>query len=376
MEITSNFDSGNIQVVRIDQASNDIQLKIRKDTNSDFLQWFHFRLTGAIKKLCKITITNAGKTSYPKGWDNYHVCASYDREEWFRIPATVVRGKLQFSIRPAHNSIYFAYFTPYSYERHLDLIHQAQMSPDVKMEVVGKTFEGRDIEMLIVGQPRKHKKIIWVIARQHPGEPMAEWFIEGFLEKLLDPNDATSRKILEDAYFYIVPNMNIDGSIAGNLRSSASGANLNREWKNPTKKNSPEVFYVREKMQETGMHLMLDVHGDEALPYNFVAAAEGIPNYTDYLAIMEKRFIDHWMATTPDFQDTYKYPLDNPGTANLTICTNYIAQTFGCLAMTIEMPFKDNADLPDPVYGWSDERSRQLGASVLSPVLHVLGDLR
>ena len=88
MKITSNFDSGNIEVVSIDAKKNDIKLKIRKDTNSDFLQWFHFRLTGAMKKPCKISILNAGKTSYPDGWHNYNACASYDREEWFRVPTT------------------------------------------------------------------------------------------------------------------------------------------------------------------------------------------------------------------------------------------------------------------------------------------------
>ena len=376
MEITSNFDSGNIDVVSIDDKKNIIRLKIRKDTNSDFLQWFHFRLTGAQKKACKISILNAGNTSYPKGWESYNACASYDREEWFRVPSTFKDGELSISFTPKYNSVYFSYFTPYSYERHLDLVHSAQMANDVSFEIVGKTFEGRNIEMLIVGKPRRNKKIIWVISRQHPGEPMAEWFIEGMLERLLDPNDAVSKKILEDAYFYIVPNMNIDGSIAGNLRSSASGANLNREWHRPTKKNSPEVYYVRNRMDETGMNLMLDVHGDEELPYNFVAAAEGVPGYDEYLAKMENKFINHWMETCPDFQDTYKYPLEKPGAANMTICTNQIAQRFGCLALTIEMPFKDNRNMPDKRYGWSDERSKLLGGSVLNPVLHVLSELR
>jgi murein tripeptide amidase MpaA len=170
--------------------------------------------------------------------------------------------------------------------------------------------------------------------------------------------------------------MNIDGSIAGNLRSSASGANLNREWQKPTKKHSPEVFYVRKKMDETGINLILDVHGDEALPYNFVAASEGIPGYNEYLASMERKFISHWIETCPDFQDTYKYPLENPGEANMTLCTNQIAQRFGCLALTIEMPFKDNANMPDKIYGWSDMRSKMLGASVLNPVLYVLNELK
>jgi murein tripeptide amidase MpaA len=375
MKITSNFDSGNIEIAGIDEKKNTIRLKIRKDTNSDFFQWFHFRLTGAAGKLCKISIINAGKSTFPSGWKDYNICASYDREEWFRVPTTYRNGILSVDFKPAHNSVFFAYFAPYSYARHLDLIHEAQLSDQVHMEVVGKTFQGRDIEMLIVGKPRKNKKKIWVIARQHPGESMAEWFMEGFLSRLLDDDDPVSKVLLKEAVFYVVPNMNIDGSIAGNLRASASGANLNREWKRPRKKQSPEVYYVRKKMDETGIDLALDVHGDEGLPYNFVAASEGIPGYSEELAHKESRFIQHWMDTCPDFQDTFKYPLDEPGKADLRICTPQLSHRYGCLALTIEMPFKDNADLPDKKYGWSDERSRQLGASVLNPVLHILGDL-
>jgi len=376
MKITSNFDSGNIEFVSIDVKKNAFKLKIRKDTNSDFFQWFHFRLTGAAGKRCKLAIINAGKSSYPGGWKNYQACASYDREEWFRVPTTFRNGVLTIDFQPEHNSVYFAYFAPYSYERHLDMIHEAQLSPEVSMEVIGKTVLGRDIEMLQVGKPRQNKKVIWVIARQHPGESMAEWFIEGFLARLMDSHDPVSKALLKNAVFYVVPNMNIDGSIAGNLRSSASGANLNREWQRPSKKYSPEVYYVRNKMDETGINLILDVHGDEELPYNFIAASEGIPGYDDYLATMEARFINYWMETSPDFQDTHKYPLDHFGEANMTLCGNQLAHRYGCLAFTIEMPFKDNADMPDKEYGWSDMRSRLLGASVLNPVLHVLKDLR
>lgn len=375
MQISSHFDSGNIIVASIDEKKNDIQLKIRKDTNSDFFQWFHFRLSEAMHKTCKLSIINAGNSSYPGGWANYQVCASYDRDEWFRIPTTYRNGKLSFTFTPKHNAVYFAYFAPYSYERHLDLIHQAQLADNTRVEIVGKTYEGRDMEMLVIGKPGKRKKNIWVIARQHPGESMAEWFMEGFLERLLDPNDATATKLLSQACLYVIPNMNPDGAIAGNLRASASGANLNREWARPSRKRSPEVYYVRNKMDETGVDMLLDVHGDEELPYNFIAASEGIPGYNDALAAKEKKFITHWMDTCPDFQNTHKYPLDKFGEANMTLCSNQIAHRFGCLALTIEMPFKDNADLPDKKYGWSAERSKLLGASVLQPVFHLLGDI-
>ena len=136
------------------------------------------------------------------------------------------------------------------------------------------------------------------------------------------------------------------------------------------------MYFVRKKIEETGIHLMLDVHGDEELPYNFIAASEGIPNYNEYLATMENKFIISWMDSCPDFQDKHKYPLDKFGDANLTLCNNYITQQYGCLSLTIEMPFKDNANMPDKTYGWSNDRSRLLGASILNPMLHVLPHLR
>ena len=285
-------------------------------------------------------------------------------------------GVLKIDYTPAQDSIYFAYFAPYSYDRHLDLVHRSQSSDLCEASIIGQTYDGHDIDMLTIGEPEEGKKKIWVIARQHPGESMAEWFIEGMLDRLLDPNDPVSRKILESACFYVVPNMNIDGSVAGNLRANTAGVNLNREWASPSEEKSPEVFFTLKKMEETGVDLMLDVHGDEAIPYNFVAASEGIPSYDDYLKNMETQFKQHWMDTCPDFQDTHNYGAEEPGKANLTVCSNAVAEKFKCLSFTIEMPFKDNDDLPDEFYGWSAERSMLLGESVLQPVLYVLNDLR
>ena len=54
------------------------------------------------------------------------------------------------------------------------------------------------------GHPGKNKRVIWMVARQHPGEAMAEWFVEGFLDRLTDPHDGASMRVLEHAVFYVV----------------------------------------------------------------------------------------------------------------------------------------------------------------------------
>lgn len=68
-------------------------------------------------------------------------------------------------------------------------------------------------------------------------------------------------QVLDEAVFYIVANINPDGSWRGHLRTNSDGKNLNRCWSNPTKEEVPEVYYVLKKMDEIGVDAFIDVHG-------------------------------------------------------------------------------------------------------------------
>lgn len=375
MFITANFDSGNIDVIRAEDAT-DIELQIRRDNQSDFYQWFHFKLYGEVGTEHVMRITNAGESAYPDGWKEYSALASYDRETWFRVPTQFDGKTLTIAYTPEQESVYFAYFVPYSYERHQDLIQWAQQSSLVEHVFLGPTLDGRDMNLLVIGEPDDSKRKIWVTARQHPGESMAEWFIEGMLGRLLDDEDGAARKLLQNNVFYVVPNMNPDGSVRGHLRTNAVGTNLNREWAEPTLEKSPEVYYVLKAMDETGVDLYLDIHGDENLPYNFLAGCEGVPCYNARHDKLAQQFKDTLLAITPEFQTEFGYEVDKPGEANLTVASNAVSERFDCLAFTLEMPFKDNANLPDEDFGWSANRSAQLGADVLSAVYAVANNLR
>ena len=375
MRISSNFDSGNIHVITADSPEN-IQLSINKDHQSDFYQWFHFKLESQPFVNHKIAINDLKTSAYPEGWEGYQAVASYDRKEWFRVETTFDGDSLHIDHTPEFSVMYFAYFAPYSYERHLDLLASAQTCFDCHQEHLGQTLDGRDMSLLTIGQPEEGKKAIWIVGRQHPGETMAEWLIEGLLERLLDEDDGVARQLLDDAVFYVVPNMNPDGSARGHLRTNAIGVNLNREWAAPSMEKSPEVFLVKQKMQQTGVDLFLDVHGDEALPYNFVAGSEGIPGYSDRLQQLEQQFKQALLLVTPEFQDEFGYPKDKPGEANLTVASCAIGQEYDCLSYTLEMPFKDNDNLPDMAYGWSPVRCKQLGEDMLVAMRAVVNNLR
>ncbi|MCH9690696.1 MAG: hypothetical protein K0U59_01345 [Gammaproteobacteria bacterium] len=370
MHISSAFDSGNIRVINAE--SSPIELAIRPDNNSHFYQWFHFRLEGETGHSYLLRIINAGKSAYPQGWEGYRVCASYDRQHWFRIDTKYDGELLDFTVELEQPSLYLAYFAPYSWDRHLDMLAWAQGHEQVQLETLGQTLDGHDMTLLTIGNEQTAKYKIWMIARQHPGETMAEWFVEGFLEALLDDDNPRASSLLKNTVFYLVPNMNPDGSVRGHLRTNAAGVNLNREWQNPSMERSPEVFLVRKKMLTLGGDMFLDIHGDEALPFNFVAACGGIPGYDERHAALESTFKQAFVTASLDFQTEQGYPLDKPGEANMSIGTHWCGKQFRTLALTLEMPFKDNNNLPNPEQGWSPARCQQLAQDILLPISETL----
>lgn len=376
LHISSSFDSGAIEVESLDRA-DDIRLRIRADSHADFRQWFHFRLQGAQGQACTLRFLNAGECTYPDGWRDYRAVASYDRVNWFRVPTRYDGSTMTVECTPAHDSIWFAYFEPYAEERHLALVATCQRSPLARLSHLGGTVDGRDLTCVTVGQPGPGKKTVWMIARQHPGESMAEWFCEGVLQRLTGTGmwagDPVARVLLERAVFHIVPNMNPDGSARGNLRTNAAGANLNREWMTPSLETSPEVWHVRRAIEQTGVDLFFDIHGDEALPYNFVAGSEMLPSFTEAQREQQNRFIEAFKRASPDFQDVHGYAASKYNADALKLASKYIGHTFGCLALTLEMPFKDNADLPDAELGWNGARSALLGTSMLQAIHTFLG---
>ena len=365
IQIDAVFDSGNIEVVDI--AGARATLRIRPDRQSDFYQWFHFRVAGAAGREVELRITDLNGSAYPGGWPGYRACVSEDREYWARtdtrFDADAAGGTLTIRHAPASDLAWFAYFAPYSLERHQDLVAAASASEGVDYRCLGRSLDGRPIDCLEMGEGDVS---VWLFARQHPGESMAEWWMEGALEVLCDPADPVARLLRRHCRLHLVPNCNPDGSVRGHLRTNAAGVNLNREWATPSAERSPEVLAIRNAMDRTGVRFAIDVHGDEAIAANFLAGFEGIPSWTDALGQDYARYRAILDRRSPDFQTARGYPAAPAGRANLTMSTNQLAERYGACAMTLEMPFKDHDDLPDPEQGWSLERSKLLARDCLA----------
>lgn len=373
LQIHSAFDSGNIIVDSID--GNIANLRIHHDHDSDFYQWFHFRVTAAAGEEVTLRITDLGNSAYPDGWPGYEArCSDVRGAHWWTADSTTYDpkadgGTLTITQLMGGEPMWFAYFAPYSIERHHDLVAGIAADPDVDYRILGTSIDGQPIDCLEMGEGDKQ---VWLYARQHPGESMAEWWMEGALEMLTDPESPHARLLLQKCRFHIVPNVNPDGSKRGHLRTNAVGVNLNREWNNPTAERSPEVLCLRNAMDESGVDFAMDVHGDEAIAAVFLAGFEGIPSWKDEQGAKYYAFQERLAERTPDFQTQKGYAVSKPGTANLSMSTNQLAERFGAVSMTLEMPFKDNDDLPDAEHAWSPARSKQLARDCLSTLAELI----
>jgi murein tripeptide amidase MpaA len=382
--ISDTFDGGNIKF--IDQVGSTIKLEIKPDPftqleNKYHFQYFCFRCIHSGNDDLEYVITNAGDASFPNAWVGTTIFYSptlNDPYAWTRVMTTNY-DEVERCLTWTHSqSGYFSYFPPYSYDRHLDLIVKCGKN----VVSLGKSLEGRELDCVILGSG---DKVCWLIHRQHPGETMAEYFAEGVLERLLGVGgsvDGLVAQLLKKYTFYIVPNMCPDGSVRGYLRTNAGGQNLNREWAPssgydaPTLERSPEVYHVLTKMQETGVDAFLDVHGDEELPFNFLAGSEGLPNWGPRLKGLHGAFMAAYSRANSDMQPHYGYAPDAPLSSKDIICSNQIGKRFDCFASTLEMPYKNCYTNPDPDRGWTPARSKQLGASVLDALSYIYPYLR
>ncbi len=367
ISINAAFDGGNIRVVAID--GDRVDLEIPKDKDSDFYQWFYFRVAGAAGRTLTFRILNAGGSAYPGGWPGYATRASTDRDTWRLTETRYDGGVLEWRWTFDTPLAWFAYFAPYTMERHETLVARTALAPGVAHRELGRSLDGQAIDYFRLGNGDKQ---VWLYARQHPGEPMAEWWMEGALAWL---TSGAAAGLLAETTVHVVPNMNPDGTRRGHLRTNAAGVNLNREWHAPSAERSPEVLCVRDAMDATGVDFAIDVHGDEAIPANFIAGFEGIASWTEEHGAKFYAFGRRLAAATPDFQTERGYPRSAAGTANLSMSTNQLAERFGAVSVTLEMPFKDHDPNPDAKFGWSPERSRQLAVACLETLAGMIDEI-
>jgi murein tripeptide amidase MpaA len=173
--VSSCFDGGNGEFVKVVPGSpTEVHVNVKDDVHTELeqkyhKQWFYFRVSGCRQgegnNQLKFVLANAGACSYPTAWAGYNVCASYDHKNWFRVPSEydTGAGHLHWTMEMTSDQVYFAYFAPYSHERHLDLIAKCNAlasskcpgdltnRTEVSVRALGNTLDGRSMDLVAIG---------------------------------------------------------------------------------------------------------------------------------------------------------------------------------------------------------------------------------
>jgi len=385
--IQTDEDSGSITRWYSDNPQH-IHLSIRADYKNPhtpeisiptYLQWFNFRLRiitpSSEPTPVTMVIQNAGVTSYPS-WNeheqHYETTARLDNNtHWQRIPTSFNEAEGTLTMRATIQShAHIAYYPPYSHSRHCQLIQFAQSLPFCTSTTLGQSIEGRDITVLQFGTPPKEKirnDVIFIMARQHPGETHAEWFIEGLINQFARNE---SLELLERAVLYIVPNMNPDGTFHGNHRTNAAGMDLNRAWLDPNEQVSPEVLYVRRLIESLRPTVILDIHSEEGLSKVFPDGRVGCtPN--PLLDQRERLLIESLKKMTPVLEEKSCYEPFLPGEEDFSLATFYLGEHQRLTALVLEMPFKALNATQD----WTIEDCKAFGGNTLRAISQYLTQL-
>jgi predicted deacylase len=257
---------------------------------------------------------------------------SEDGVNWSIIPTDFISGnQLRIKIRMKSDKIYLASVEPYRISDLDKLLNELKKNPLVEITDIGKTVEGRKLEIIRLGNPKAPFNIV-LRARAHSWEPGGNWVVQGLVKKLLKEDSAP---FLKRYCVYIMPMANKDGVSRGRTRFNTLGKDLNREWDFPADKFlTPEKFAFEtwlNRMIKSGKKpdLAIDLHNDQG---GNIHVNVPTSNNTAYVANMKR--LENLLYTHTWFTEGPSH-VKNPGSFG-----EGLAKRFGIDAFVYELNYE------------------------------------
>ena len=223
-------------------------------------------------------------------------------------------------------SLYVARLEPYRISDLDRLLKSIEKDPRVEVTPVGRTVEGRPLEIVRVGDPHAPHHV-FLRARAHPWESGGNWAVEGLVRRLLSGDDE-AKKYLRSYCLWVLPMANKDGVARGWTRFNVQGKDLNRNWDKPADASlAPENVAVEkwvEAMIAQGRRpdLAIDLHNDGSGLLHVSRPEARSPQTDRYLARME-RLEKLLRANTWFTEGSTKGDFHNPGTIGEGLLARY-----------------------------------------------------
>jgi hypothetical protein len=253
----SNFDSGNIQSV---STTDSINFTVR--VNSDIVgRWFYFKMKNVKNRYVSVTIQNSDATRPVYSYDNIH---------WTRFTQTESPQKNVFRKTYTEDSVYVAYYVPYSVRNLFERIEALQNNPYVKIDTIGFSEQNRPLIVLTLTDftmPDSQKYFIWTHGRTHPSETPSSFHLDGMINYFLSDDEIPSF-LRTKIKWIILPFINPDGVYLGKSRVNANNIDLERSWNLSQSQTPKEVLYTKNFLQNllnnNRLYIALNMHSQVA----------------------------------------------------------------------------------------------------------------
>lgn len=247
--------------------------------------------------------------------------------EWKYLPTPLKEVKLiksaldvtfeySFTAEDVTDKVFFAFSFPYTYTQGVDFLAQLEKNfcnhPDIYFhkELLTHSLEGRNIDLLTITahdpsifsarqspeqEPLldnlfpnhsmlaitpaalgmedsiqrpyifRRKRYILISARVNACEAPGNYMLEGFLKALLNKSDPTSRILLQNFVFVVIPMLNPDGVYRGHFRTDSKGNNLDRVYNSLEEnwKSYPSIYAlskIAKSLCDGRLVMYLDLH--------------------------------------------------------------------------------------------------------------------
>ena len=261
IKISTNFESGNAQIININNKENKIIFTPQLKSNQTTPCWFYFKIWGfSHNKPLKIIEINQRKELIPT-----YAVYSFDNKHWNKVKVyRHTENMASFNIPVLeYDTIYFATSYPYTYSKLLDYISQIASNPFVDTTTLTYSEKGNRVPLIIITDTtqNRNKNLIWIIARQHAFETPSNYCTEGIINFFLR-NDSLAQSFRYSSIVYIVPMMDVDNVINGASGRMQKPKDFNRDW--TTNSHWQAIKEIKELIQATSeiyeFRIFLDIH--------------------------------------------------------------------------------------------------------------------
>ena len=196
----------------------------------------------------------------------HSLVVSEDGRNWRAVPTEVFDHHVRVQLSSPGNQLYVARVEPYRLSDLERMLETIRKHPQVSIETIGQTVEGRNLEMIRLGSLTAPNHV-FVRARAHAWEAGGNWIVEGLVSRALR-EDQEAVNFRKECCLWILPMANKDAVARGLTRFNLRGRDLNRDWTAPADPQTAPENYALEKWLEAKLnagqriHFALEVHND------------------------------------------------------------------------------------------------------------------